>query len=62
MRTIIGILFVTVLMILAVLMYGEYMWGKGYREGFEQAEKYCKESSNDSKTVDTEIEICSRRL
>ena len=52
MRTIIGIIFVTFLMILAVLMYGAYMWGKGYREGFEQAEKYCKESSNDGKTVD----------
>ena len=46
MRMIIGIIFVTVLMILAVYMYGGYMWGKGYKEGFKQAEKYCKESSD----------------
>ena len=47
MRTIIGIIFVTFLMILAVVMYGEYMWGKGYKEGFKQAEKFCKESNDE---------------
>ena len=40
MRMIVGIIFATVLMILAVYMYGVYMWGKGYKEGFEQAEGY----------------------
>lgn len=45
MKTLIGIAFVTVLMIIAVMVYGEYMWGKGYNEGFEQAEKYYKESA-----------------
>ena len=46
MKTIIGIAFVTVLVIIAVMMYGEHMWGKGYKEGFEQAEKYYKENSD----------------
>lgn len=46
MEIIVGIIFITVFTILEMLMYGEYMWGKGYREGFKQAEKYCRESSS----------------
>ena len=46
MKIMIGIIFVTTLMIIAVMVYGEYMWRKGYEEGFEQNEKYYKEISD----------------